>query len=697
LAAQSAPEQDCRSGIPVCQSTYSQAQSYSGVGATQEAVSTCLTGGESNSVWYVFTTQTSGSLTFQLNTTNDYDFALYNISAAGCAGVPASAPIRCNFSATPGVTGLVLPAQSETPPLSVSSTDAPTMSGVNISAGQTYALLVNNYSGDRNGYNLSFGGSAQITDNTLPTLASAFLDPAKSEIELTTSEPVLCSSIAPNGSDFSLAAPGGATVTGATGVGCGTFTSRIRLTYTLRAVEACGAWQITAKQGSDGNTLIDNCRNSLVGGATVSLTTPPSAVPALSLPKGVYCQGEPIVADGSASTGETSYFWSIVGSDADWNQSGKECSQWFTGQAGTMDMLQLAGQHGCAVQCGHYYRVKLAVHSSCTGWSETVKLIRVQCPPKADAGPDKAACSCCGSKGVRIGSPPLPGLQYKWSPPTGLGHPTSADPTLDLSAFSDPSTPFPSTYVVTATDSFGCSAQDSVYIKTVCACRPPATVTATSDGICSGSATLTADCACGNTTPTYLWTPGGATTASIQVPAGSGPHTVTCGNECGATISQAVTVPPASPLTGGFPGLSCPNIFTPNGDGVGDLWVATDTTHPDAYSPAYNATGYELTVFNRWGAAIVVLSGSSNSGFANGSIPGWNGTTNQTVVYSWWENVFGGRKDTYAGDALPDGTYYYIFKLRNCSNDWTTVCYSFTQLLRSLAHSRVPPALPGRQ
>lgn len=676
-----APEQDCRNGIPVCQSTYTQAQSYSGIGGTQEAVSTCLGAGESNSVWYIFTAQTSGSLTFQLNTANDYDFALYNITANGCAGVPASTPIRCNYSGTFGLTGLVTPTLPETPPLSVSSGGLPTMAGVNVAAGQTYALLVNNYSADPNGYVLSFGGSAQISDNTPPLLASASLDAAKCEIEVRTNEPVLCSSIAPNGSDFSLIAPGGATVTGASGVGCGTFTTKIRLTYTLGAVEACGTWQVQAKQGSDGNTLIDNCNNALGAGSTVSLTTPAAAVPALSLPKAVYCAGEPIIADGSATTGETSYFWSIVESDANWNPIGKECSQWFTGQAGTMDMTSFAGQHGCAVECGRYYRVKLAVHSCCTGWSETVKLIRVQCPPKADAGPDKTVCSCCGAKNVKIGSPPQPGLQYQWTPPTGLDDPTSANPTIDFSLFGDPSTPFPSTYVVTATDAFGCSAKDSVFIKTVCACRPPATLTVRSNGLCSNTATLTADCACGNTTPTYLWTPGGATTSSIQVPAGSGPYTVTCGNECGATVSQAVTVPPASPLTGGFPGLICPNVFTPNGDNINDLWVALDASQPAGYSPAYNATDYELTVFNRWGNVVALLSGSTSSGFANGSIPGWNGTANQTVLYNWWQHLWG-RHDTHAGDALSDGTYYYILKLRNCSTDWTTVCASFTQIIR---------------
>src|ERR1700740_1978142 len=75
----SGPEQDCDNAIPVCAQSYTQHVSYTGYGV-QEVYGTCLTTQERQSVWYTFTVQNSGDFGFLLNTLNDYDFALYNIT-----------------------------------------------------------------------------------------------------------------------------------------------------------------------------------------------------------------------------------------------------------------------------------------------------------------------------------------------------------------------------------------------------------------------------------------------------------------------------------------------------------------------------------------------------------------------------------------------------------------------------------------
>lgn len=78
---QTGPEQDCLGAIPLCNSTYTFAGSYLGEGSVQEvSTSSCLSGGETNSVWYVFTPQSTGSFGFSISTTKDYDFALYDIT-----------------------------------------------------------------------------------------------------------------------------------------------------------------------------------------------------------------------------------------------------------------------------------------------------------------------------------------------------------------------------------------------------------------------------------------------------------------------------------------------------------------------------------------------------------------------------------------------------------------------------------------
>lgn len=414
MSLQTGPEQDCNSGIPVCQSTYTQTQSYTGVGSSQEvAAGTCLGAGESNSVWYVFTAQTSGSLFFTINTANDYDFALYNITNGGCAAVPGSMPIRCNYSGVSGQTGLQSPAAPETPALSVGGAGLPMMSGVNVTAGQTYTLLVNNFTGDENGYTLTFGGTASITDGTAPQLVSASMDTSACEVEVTTSEPVRCASIAADGSDFNLFSYGAATVTGARGIGCGAFTNRIRLTYAL-GKGVCGTWAVVPKKGTDGNTLVDNCQNALTHLGVVPVTTTP-AVAQLSLPAETFCKGSPIVADGSASTGETRHFWSVVKSDANWNVTGPEYSDWFAGPAGSFDISQFAAQKGLTFECGNYYRIKLAVGGCCTPWHETVKLVRITCQGATSAFTLPKAQYCPGENIIADGSPSQNETNHFWS------------------------------------------------------------------------------------------------------------------------------------------------------------------------------------------------------------------------------------------------------------------------------------------
>ena len=368
------PEQDCRSGIPVCQKTYVQNQSYIGVGNSQEvAAGSCLGAGESNSVWYTFTAQTSGSLTFTINTANDYDFALYNISNAGCAGVPASAAIRCNYSAAKGQTGLTLPASAELPAISVGAGGAPMMSGVNVVAGETYALLVNNFTGDQMGYSLTFDGTASIMDSTPPTYKGfGVMDAANCQIELTMSEPVRCSSIAADGSDFELLTGGGSVITGAMGVNCGAFTNKIRLTYSLNSGDSCNywpkLWAIRSKTGSDGNTLVDNCGNAMPTGKTAFVQTLPRAVPHLALAGNAtsFCKDASIIVNGSSDFADK-HFWSIQQSDANgWTPLGPEYSEWFSGPAGTIDMAQFAAQKGLVFECGKFYSIKLAVGNCCT-------------------------------------------------------------------------------------------------------------------------------------------------------------------------------------------------------------------------------------------------------------------------------------------------------------------------------------------
>lgn len=629
-------EQDCLTGIPVCQNTFTQTQSFTGGGPTQELTGTCLLTGETNSVWYIFTAQTTGSLLFTLNTANDYDFALYNVTNAGCVGVPGTAPIRCNYSAQPGTTGLVAPAQAETPALSVPAWGLPTMPGVIVNAGQTYALLVNNFTANQNGYTLTFGGTASIFDTTPPTLQSATINTTSCQIEVVTSEPVLCSSIAANGSDFVLTAPGGASITAATGTGCGQFTNRIRLTYSLDAAESCGNWTITAQGGTDGNTLIDLCNNALVSPDTVTFTTPPAAVPKLTMQASTFCDTATIIADGSASTDERWHFWSVIESDENWIPKGKESHEWFTGQAGTLDVRQFAEKHGSPLQCGRYYRVKLAVNSCCTTWSETVQLIRIQCSPTPEAGPD----ICCGGT---LGTPQGAGSSdwnYLWTPASGLSDPTSPTTT----AGPVPGVSSPQTYTLTATDSSGCTATDTARVF----CGLPSISINCSGDVCEP--TLTAVTANSND---FYWGLYAGTSPSITVGQNMGFLGV-AGNPCGQRTAPFQV---SSIRRGPFPTLIFPLAFTPNGDGINEVFEIFHYGIDKGDRPAYNATGYRLYVYDRFdsiGSEHLVASaetGDCQGSLYNGQIR-WDGRIN--------------------GNVVQQGAYPWRLELKNCDQDWTS-------------------------
>ncbi|MES2565403.1 MAG: gliding motility-associated C-terminal domain-containing protein [Bacteroidota bacterium] len=277
----SSPEQDCNSAIPVCQNVYNTAASYSGVGSQNEipSNSTCLGENEKNSVWYTFTSGTAGNLAFQIspNSLNDdYDFALYDITGAGCADITngSLSPVRCNYAADAGNTGL-----------SSSGTNASEGAGGNnqssvypTQSGKTYVLIISNYSSTQSGYSLDFSaGTASIFDNIAPTIVDIIAPCGSSVLTFEASEQVQCASIAADGSDFSVTGVGGPySVTAAAGINCGSNVAQISLTITP-SLTGVGPWTIGVQTGSDANTLIDACGNVMAANTKTFIATAPSA------------------------------------------------------------------------------------------------------------------------------------------------------------------------------------------------------------------------------------------------------------------------------------------------------------------------------------------------------------------------------------------------------------------------------------
>jgi gliding motility-associated-like protein len=272
--AQNLPEQNCPGAIPVCQAIYTQANSYTGFGTLQE-LSTginngCLGSNEKNDVWYIINVTTSGTLEFTITPNNlpdDYDFGVWDVTGVGCSAIynyitntaNNLPPIGCNYSGTPGATGL-----SNT---MVGTQWSPAL---NVTAGQTLVLNVSNFQTNAVfGYTLDFSTStASIYDTVQPSFVSAgtLCATTSSIINVVMSEPIQCNSLASNGSDFYLtpAVPGVTNIVAAgsptcSGVSLFTNTFSITASGTLPP----GTYWLHPQQGSDNNAVLDNCGNEI--------------------------------------------------------------------------------------------------------------------------------------------------------------------------------------------------------------------------------------------------------------------------------------------------------------------------------------------------------------------------------------------------------------------------------------------------
>lgn len=165
-------QSDCPTAIPVCgNSGFSFTPSGPGNILENTDTNGCLNDNENYSVWYSFTIATAGTLTFTIDPNvfaDDYDFAVYGPNQPCVLTLPA--PIRCNYSGADGPTGLDLIATD--PNGGGGGAAGQWSSAMNVLPGETYYLIIDNFSNSDNGFSLNWGGTA--------TLASPFNDPVLS-------------------------------------------------------------------------------------------------------------------------------------------------------------------------------------------------------------------------------------------------------------------------------------------------------------------------------------------------------------------------------------------------------------------------------------------------------------------------------------------------------------------------------------
>ncbi|QKG52929.1 PKD-like domain-containing protein [Hymenobacter sp. BRD67] len=176
-----------------------------------------------------------------------------------------------------------------------------------------------------------------------------------------------------------------------------------------------------------------------------------------------------------------------------------------------------------------------ATTNGCAGTAQvTVAVVPL---PAANVG--AAARSTCSGSAIALGSTPVAGNTYSWSPATGLSSSTVANPTLTLT--NTTGSPIVATYSLTETSATGgCTATNTVTITV-----NPAVVAVPGAGVtfCSGSsAQLGAPAVAGFT---YSWSP----TTGLSSPTAANP-TVTLTNTTSAPIVTTYTLTVTNTATG---------------------------------------------------------------------------------------------------------------------------------------------------
>jgi gliding motility-associated-like protein len=234
-----------------------------------------------NPYWYKFTCYASGTLGFLLtpiDLNDDYDWQLFDVTGHNLNEVYTNSAliVGSNWSGNTGVTGTSATGKSLQ---NCGGTGYPTLSKMpTLQVGHNYLLLVSHFTTFRpseKGYQLSFGGgTASITDTVKPALQSVSSSCDATKIFIKTNKKMKCSSLAVDGSDFTIS-PAVANITSAKSF-CDAF-DMDSLELDLNKPLPVGSYTITIKNGSDGNTLLDNCDANILVGSSLPLQILPLA------------------------------------------------------------------------------------------------------------------------------------------------------------------------------------------------------------------------------------------------------------------------------------------------------------------------------------------------------------------------------------------------------------------------------------
>lgn len=336
-------------------------------------------------------------------------------------------------------------------------------------------------------------------------------------------------------------------------------------------------------------------------GTTVVVINPSPVITATPSPQTI-CVGGTTTITLSSSMGSTNCAWTVI-------QTGVSGAGAGTGPAINQTLNLTENVPGTAV-----YTVT-STSGGCVGEPVDI-VVNVNFLPVADTSAVTITLANCagptgGVSGVTMATGQAP-FQYNWTDSQGA----SVGNTANLSNV------LPGVYTLTVTDANGCTIVAGSFLVSP---TPPVVAQFTTDTL-TGETPLAINFTNASTgAATYLWhfgTGDSSTVASpvyTYIPLGQSTVCLTAISPTGCIDTACATVDVY--LNSVF---VIPNVFTPNGDDVNDIFTVQGV----------GLTKMDAEIFNRWGEKIFEWHTTSG---------GWNGRTT-------------------AGLNASDGTYYYIIK-----------------------------------
>jgi len=620
---------DCNGAIQLCEDVYTEANATSTFGNIFEPTGACNSGAETSSMWYTFTVTQSGNMGFILDPSDidaDYDWGMFNITDNGCAGIlnGTSPEVSCNsyglfFSSGP--TGISTADGGTGNTNGPGDLNGPAFNAdLNVVAGQTYALVVMNWSNSASGYTIDFSNStASLFDNINPTISNVTTDCNNPGVVVEFDENLVTTSIQP--ADFQLTGPFGNVTINSIQVPAPNSPGNPSVTL-IPTLGNLPPGNYTLSISDLAGYVNDACGNTATG--SFDFVVSPLAVSVFAGNDTVICPGTnaSLVATGNFTSvqwlnGPATPNYSVQNSgnyqvtatlngcsltdvvnvsvislpnwnlgpdvtvcaDQPYSYTTSQTVLWGNGTSGSSLPISLSGM----IYGTYFYQGCPMLDSA---------LVTVISPPVVDLGVDTTLCTG-GSIAFSFNE------QLTWN-----------NSTLSSSFQSN------SEGLITASYSDGvCIVSDSIFISIL---DPIVIPFGNNYTYCQGdTVTLTA------TSPTaeyFLWFDG--TELSSHVFYESGNYSVTVSNGC-ESVSRNWNME--------FEDCNVyfyiPNSFTPNNDGVNDIWF-----------PEINGwTEVETWVFNRWGEIVFYSSNPNNP---------------------WVGEVRDG------GYFAPDGVYSYLIKAK---------------------------------